>query len=185
MFEVMGPLVARFNRYRFDYASLVFDSGRAFFSDEYRTGARIVAAPLLLFMLCPPAVTLLIGLNPFGDAYAFAVMLIAWPWVLEMPAWSVRQLRASPALTAPIARAPGFDWFIHAFFCAVALVAIVAVGFKAHHLEAIGARGDLLLGLAWAIALAGSTDLARSLVALFLARLHGFPLYGPNSRKSA
>ncbi|HXS46231.1 MAG TPA: hypothetical protein VN756_02075, partial [Solirubrobacterales bacterium] len=78
---------------------------------------------------------------------------------------------------------PRFDWFIHIVFCLFAVACILGIGLAGHDLEDIGANGDELLGLAWAVALAGSTDLARSLVALFLARLDGFPLYGPSSRK--
>ncbi len=176
-------LLGRFNKYRFDYASLVFDSVRAFISDEYRTGARMVAIPLLMFMICPPAVTLLIGLQPFGNAYVFAAVLIMWPWILEKPAWSLRQWRADPVGGFGDGSSPRFDWFIHIVFCLVAVACILAIGFVGHNLADLGPNGNEVLGLAWAVALAGSTDLARSMVALFLARLNGFPLYGPASRK--
>lgn len=174
-------LLSRFNRYRFDYASLVFDAGRAFLSQDYRTRARLTVVPLFVFMLCPPTVTLVVGLEPFGDVYVFAAALLIWPWVLEMPAWSLRQWRADP-IGSYRGGTPGFDWFIHAFFCLTALICIALVAFAGAGIGGIEHGGKALLAVTWAVALAGSTDLARSLVALFLARLEGFPLYGQASR---
>lgn len=177
------PLIARFNQYRFDYASLVYDAGQVFLSDRYRAGARLMAIPLFLFLLIPPAVTLVVGLQPFGDVYVFAVMLIAWPWILEKPAWSLRQWRADPVGRPNAEGSPAFDTFIHVFFCLASVSCILLVGFAGGEIETVTPYGEQLLALAWAVALAGSTDLARSLMALWLARLHGFPLYGRASRK--
>jgi hypothetical protein len=175
-------LLERFNRYRFDYPSLMFDAFRTFVSDEYRPKARLAVVPLFLLMLCPPAATLAVGLNPFGNVYVFAAVLIVWPWVLEKPAWSLRQWRATPVGRFDGKESHRFDWFIHGFFCLSAICCVVLVAFAGSEIQDLGSWGPQLLALIWAVALAGSTDLARSLFALFLARMEGFPLYGESSR---
>lgn len=181
----MLSFVAGFNRYRFDYAALVFDSMRAFTSEEYRTQARLAAIALLVFMMLLPALTLWKGLQPFGDPYVFAVVLLTWPWLLERPAWSLRQWRAASVSGFRGAAKPRFDFLLHCVFCLLALACMLAIGLAGEDLKELGgSNGDELLGLVWAVALAGGTDIARSLVALFLARLDGFPLYGAATRRN-
>lgn len=164
----------RFVVYRFDYASLVVDSIRAFFSTDYRTTARLFALPIFIFLIAPAVVTVWVGKRPFGSEALFAVILLLWPWILEAPAGLIRQLQVEPSWR--LAGSRGYDWFMHVVLGVVAFAAIALLAFEPIPLD------EHDLAVIWAIGLAGGTDMARSVIALFLAELRGFPLYGDKSR---
>jgi hypothetical protein len=168
----------RFVHYRFDYASLVVDSVRAFASNEFRVAARLLAALFFGLLIAPPLITLLAGRQPFGTEILFAAIFIVWPWVLEFPAWSIRQIQADASFAGHFrTEASAFDWFMHAFFALLAGGAIVCLLVEPTNFN----RTEL--AALWAVALAGGADMVRSVAAWTLAALRGFPLYGERTRR--
>jgi hypothetical protein len=177
--------VEAYLRFRFDYASLLWDSLRGFFRHQPAYGARIRIASALIFLvlLAPPVITLIVGDTYFGNGYAFPLTILIWPVFLEAPSWLLRQGQAWPGT----AHAPGsqFDTFLHVAFGVVAVLAIAALWYFDDDLTDVVQRGNVSdigwIGVAmlWGVALSGGADLARSIVAFGMARLHGFPLYPP------
>jgi hypothetical protein len=168
----------RFLSYRFDYASLVVDSVRAFASNEFRVSARLVAPLFTGLLIAPPAITLIAGRQPFGTEILFAAIFIVWPWVLEFPAWTIRQIQVDSALAERYpTEARAFDWFMHVFFGLLAAAAIVCLVVQPRQFS------QPELAALWAIALAGGAEMVRSVAASSLAALRGFPLYGERSRR--
>jgi uncharacterized membrane protein len=132
----------------------------------------------LAVLIAPPLVTLLASREPFSGDVLFVVFFILWPWVLEFPAWTIRQIQADATFQPLYARrSRAYDWFMHAFFALVALVAIGFLLLDSHDLN------KTELAALWAVALAGGADMVRSVAAYSLAELKGFPLYGKKSRK--
>jgi hypothetical protein len=166
----------RFIFYRFDYASLVVDAFRAVASNSYRTEARLLSLPITALLIAPPAITLLEARRPFGSEILFALLIVVWPWVLEVPALGTRQNAAEPAWGQQKA-ARAYDLFMHIGLGLIGLGAVVCLVLEPWPLS------DLALAALWAIALAGGADMVRGVTALCLARLYGFPLYGRRSRK--
>jgi hypothetical protein len=168
----------RFLRYRFDYASLVVDSVRAFASNEFRISARLLAPLFTGLLIAPPTVTLIAGRQPFGTEILFAAIFIVWPWILEFPAWTIRQIQVDATLGKCYpTEARAFDWFMHVFFGFLAAVAIVCLVMQPRPFT------QPELAALWAIALAGGAEMVRSIAASTLAALRGFPLYGERSRR--
>ena len=168
----------RFLRYRFDYASLVVDSVRAFGSNEFRMSARLFAPLFTGLLVAPPVVTLIAGRQPFGTEVLFAAIFIVWPWILEFPAWAIRQIQVDSTLAERYpTEASAFDWLMHVFFGLLAAAAIVCLVVQPRQFS------EPALAALWAIALAGGAEMVRSVAASSLAALHGFPLYGERSRR--
>lgn len=170
-----GTPFERFILYRFDYPSLVVDTMRALASNSYRTSARLVSLPIGALLLAPPILTFVEARRPFGSQVLFALLIVVWPWILEIPGLAIRQTQVEPAFPRrKVAKA--YDWFMHVGLGLIAIAAIVCL-----MLEPRTWSQWELAGL-WAIALAGGADMVRSITAVCLASLRGFPLYGLRSR---
>jgi hypothetical protein len=165
----------RFILYRFDYASMVVDAVRALASNDYKISARLVSIPIAALLLAPPVLTFVEARRPFGSQILFALLIVIWPWILELPGLAIRQTQVEPAWPQrKVART--YDWFMHIGLGLIAIAAIVCLMLEPK------VWSDLELAALWAIALAGGADMVRSLTALCLASLRGFPLYGLRSR---
>ncbi|HEV3035915.1 MAG TPA: hypothetical protein VGX72_14140 [Solirubrobacteraceae bacterium] len=166
---------SNFLRFRFEYASLVWDCLATGCSNKFHWHARALAFLTLPPLLFLPAAILIIGAHPFGNAYSFGAAIILWPFILEVPGRQVRQ-----AVADGTAMSPGsFDFFFFVVFTTIAIAAQVALLFvlDTKHLS------HVLLGAVWGIALAGGLDCARTALASVLAGTEGYPLYGHRSLK--
>ena len=148
---------------------------RALASNQYRISARLVSVPIAALLVAPPVVTLVEARRPFGSQVLFALLIVVWPWILEVPGLAIRQTQVEPAW-ARRRTAKAYDWFMHVGLGLIALAAIVCL-----LLEPRTWSQWQLAGL-WAVALSGGADMVRSVTALCLASLRGFPLYGLQSR---
>ena len=141
-----------FLRFRFEYASLVWDCLAATKSNDYRWHARLLAVLGVPVLLLLPATILVVGADPLGtDDYAFSAALVLWPFLLEIPGRAVRQAE----VTGERADDPGnFDFFVFLFFT------LVAIADQVFLLFFLPKRvGHVILGLVWGVALAGGLGL--------------------------
>jgi hypothetical protein len=165
-----------FLRFRFEYASLVWDCAAAAGSNTYRWHARLLALLGLPLLLALPAAILAVGARPFGNAYAFSAALVLWPFFLEIPGRRVRQAETTGVRPDD----PGnFDFFLFWLFSLLAVVDQVLLLFilDLTHISAVA------LGILWGIALAGGLDCARTAISSVLAATRGYPLYGKRPLK--
>jgi hypothetical protein len=169
-----------FLRLRFEFASLVWDAWRAFWENRPPWHARLACIPVAVFMLALPVAVLWAGNKPFGDEFAFGLTLLVWPILLEAPSWSLRQSDARRSISgvpdAPLTAASGFDVFRYILLTAIGIATPVMLNFFASDV-ARKEFGQVWLGVLWGIAIAAGIDLARTIVALFLAVTRGYPMY--------
>lgn len=164
-----------FLRYRFEYASLVWDSLATVFNKRFRWHARVVALFFFPLLLGLPGAIIYVGSHPFGNPYWFCAALGLWPILLESIAYQVRQASATHA-TEP--EPGGFDFFLFSVFTLLAVA-------SAALLFALDKRTwePKWVGLLWGIALAGGVDFVRSGISSGLSLMGGYPLYGPRPLK--
>jgi hypothetical protein len=171
-------LSAGFLRYRFEYASLVWDSIQAVGSKAFLWKARGWALLGLPLLLSVPAAILYVGSHPFGNPYAFGAALGLWPILLESLAYKLRQAAATSYGYPRPDDPSNFDFFLFAIFTALAVGAAIAL-FSLDTAK----TAQIPLGILWGVALAGGVDFVRSAVGLTLAATGGYPLYGPRPLK--
>lgn len=158
--------------YRFEYAALVWDCVAVCGDNTYRWHARLLGLLFLPLLLALPVAILLVGADPFGNAYAFGAAFILWPFFLEVPG---RQLRQAAISGNHHVQDPSlFDFFLFTAFTVAAVGAQVYLLFFADTAK----LSDVELGALWGIALAGGLDCARTAIASGLAIARGYPLYG-------
>jgi hypothetical protein len=107
---------SNFLRFRFEYASLVWDCLATGCSNKFRWHARAIAFLTLPPLPFLPAAILVIGAHPFGNAYAFGAAIILWPFILEVPGRQVRQAVADGTTISP----SNFDFFFFVVFTMIA-----------------------------------------------------------------
>jgi hypothetical protein len=167
-----------FLRFRFDYASLVWDCVAALGRNSFRWHARLAALVGLPFLLVLPAAILIVGSDPFGNVYAFGGALILWPFFLEIPGHMLRQ--AAVLHNDQPEDPTKFDFFLFVIFTSLAIGAQLLLFAR----ETSG-YGQVELGIIWGVALAGGVDCVRTAVASILATTRGYPLYGERPLKDS
>ncbi len=169
---------ADFLRFRFEYASLVWDCAAVCGSNTFRWHARLLSLLGLPLLLALPAAILIVGTHPFGNAYAFGAAVVLWPFFLEIPGRMLRQAAATRNVRPD--DPSKFDFFLFAAFTVLAVTAQLLLLFflDLKHVAPIP------LGFLWGVALAGGLDCTRSALAAILAATAGYPLYGERPLKA-
>jgi hypothetical protein len=162
----------QFLSYRFEYAALVWDCVAVCGDNTYRWHSRLLALIFVPLLLALPAAILLVGAEPFGDAYAFGAAFILWPFFLEVPGRRLRQAAING--DRHIQDPTQFDFFLFWAFTLAAVAAQLYLLFFAD----TASLTEVELGTLWGVALAGGLDCARSAIASGLAASKGYPLYG-------